>query len=80
MDLLRAMKSNRENAPYVKDPTPAPKSGRKRPSKAQRAKEHTPGSRSMRQFIIAEKPTAKIVKEHFDALIEVECETSSEEE
>jgi hypothetical protein len=34
----------------------------------------------MRAFIIEEKPAAKIVKEHFDAIIEEECQTSSDEE
>ena len=80
MDLLKSMIANRAQSVAVSDPKPAPKSGRKKPSKAERAKEHTPGSRSMRAFIIEEKPAAKIVKEHFDAIIEEECQTSSDEE
>lgn len=80
MDLLKMMAANRAQMATVSDPKPAPKSGRKKPSKTERAKEHTPGSRSMRQFIIDEKPAAKIVREHFDAIIEAECQTSSDEE
>lgn len=80
MDLLRSMVANRAQLVTVSDPKPQPKQGRKKPSKAERAKEHTPGSRSMRNFIIEEKPNAKIVREHFDAIIEEECASSSEGE
>jgi len=34
----------------------------------------------MRKFIIAEKPGKKVVKEHLEAIIAQECESSSEEE
>jgi hypothetical protein len=62
------------------DPKPRKQNPRKGPTKAERAKENTPGSKAMRAFIIEEKPTKKIVKEHFEAIIAAECETSSDEE
>lgn len=80
MDLLKTMLANRQAAVKVVDPTPRKEARGKRPSKAQRAKEHRPGSKSMRTFIIEEKPNHKIVKEHFAAIIEEECASSSEEE
>lgn len=80
MDLLKTMLANRQTAATVVDPTPRKESRGKRPTKAQRAKEHKPGSKSMRTFIIEEKPTHKIVKEHFAAIIEEECASSSGED
>ena len=83
MDLLKSMLANRQTGVVLNDPKPrtaSQRGGRKKPTKTERAKEHTPGSRSMRAFIIEEKPSAKIVKEHFDAIIEQECESSSDEE
>ena len=80
MDLLKSMLANRQAAPVVRDPQPRKETRGKRPSKAERAKEHRPGSKAMRQFIIDEKPTHKIVKEHFAAIIEDECASSSEGE
>lgn len=81
MDLLKTMLANRQSAGLVSDPKPRARGeGRKKPTKAERAKEHRPGSKSMRAFIIEEKPTAKIVKEHFDAIIDEECASSSEED
>jgi len=38
------------------------------------------GTKAFRNFIIAEKPSKKIVMEHFEALIEMECDASSGEE
>jgi hypothetical protein len=38
------------------------------------------GTKAFRNFIIAEKPSKKIVMEHFEALIETECDASSVDE
>jgi len=80
MDLLKTMLANRQTVAKVVDPEPRKEARGKKPTKAQRAKEHRPGSKSMRTFICEEKPTAKIVKEHFAAIIEDECASSSEDE
>ena len=80
MDLLKSMLANRQVQPPV-DPKPAPRSrGGRKPTKADRAKEQTPGTRAMRAFIIEEKPAKKVVKDHLDAIITRECATSSEED
>lgn len=80
MDLLKTMLANRQSRVVpVEDPKPQPKAGRRKPSKAERAKEHKPGSRGMRNFIIEETPAPKIVREHFDAIIEEECASSDGE-
>lgn len=76
MDLLRGMIANRQAAGTAPAPAPRPRNGRKQ-TKADRAKENTPGSRAMRQFIITEKPGKKVVKEHLEAFLE---ESSSDEE
>ena len=39
-----------------------------------------PGSKAMRKHIIEETPGKKVVKEHLEAIINAECESSSEEE
>lgn len=39
-----------------------------------------PGSRAMRKYIIEETPGKKVVKQHLEAIINAECESSSEEE
>jgi hypothetical protein len=38
------------------------------------------GTKAFRNFIIAEKPSKKVVMEHFEALIETECDVSSVDE
>lgn len=75
MDLLRTMLANRAAKGVVDDPQPA--SVRKQP-KAQRAKKHEGGSKSMRHFIIEEKPSKKVVREHFMSLVEKECASGSD--
>lgn len=79
MDLLKSMIANRQGIVAV-DPKPRTERGRKKPTKTERAKEHVPGSRSMRAFIIEEKPTQKVVKEHLQAICDAECASSSDEE
>lgn len=81
MDLLKSMIANRQSSVVPPaDPKPKARTGRKKPSKTERAKEHVPGSRDMRAFIIEEKPNTKIVREHLQAICDIECETSSGED
>lgn len=75
MDLLKMMMANRAAMGVVNDPKPA---GEKSRPKAERAKRHEGGSKSMRHFIIEEKPGKKVVREHFKALIEEECASDSD--
>lgn len=76
MDLLKMMMANRASQVRVVDPQPA---GAKPKPKAEKAKSHESGSRSMRHFIIEEKPSKKVVREHFAALVEQECASSDED-
>ena len=78
MDLLKSMIANRQAHPTT-DPKPAGRRGRK-PTKADRAKEQTPGTRTMRAFIIEEKPPKQGVTDHLEAIIDQECISSSDEE
>ena len=78
MDLLKSMIANRSNLAEVHDPKPRSRSGRK-VSKTERAKAIGAGSRAMRSFIIEEKPGKKVVKEHLEAIIAVECASSDED-
>lgn len=73
MDILKMMLANRAAQARVVDPQPA---GAKPKPKAEKAKSHEPGSRSMRHFIIEEKPGKKVVREHFASLVEQECASS----
>jgi hypothetical protein len=76
------MVANRQAAGITtaQDPKPRKQNARKGPTKAERARENAPGTKAMRAFIIAEKPSKKIVKDHFEAIIAAECETSSDED
>lgn len=76
MDLLKSMIANRQQAKIISDPVPRREKGRRKPSKAEKAKEIPAGTRAMRQFIIDEKPPKKVVKEHLEAMIAHECESS----
>lgn len=71
MDLLRSMTANRQQQGLVQTTA--------KPSLAASVP-RIPGSRAMRKFIIEEKPGKKVVKEHLEAIIQMECESSSEEE
>jgi hypothetical protein len=79
MDLLKSMLANRQQTPGLQDPKPRRQTGRRKETKADRAKENVPGSRAMRKFIIEETPGKKIVKEHLEAMIAAECESSEED-
>ena len=79
MDLLKSMIANRQMATKPpNDPEPRRRGGKK-PSKTERAKEVPAGTRAMRTFICTEKPPKKVVKEHLEAIILAECESSSDE-
>lgn len=80
MDLLRTMIANRQAQGHVEDPKPRTQPGQKKETKTQKAERKSPGTKSMRHFIIEEKPSKKVVREHFRALIEEECASSSDEE
>ena len=74
------MLANRQAQGMVHDPKPAPERGHRKAPKSERAKKHEGGTKSMRHFIIEEKPSKKIVREHFESLVEKECASSSDEE
>ena len=76
MDLLRTMVGNRHASGTP--PAPIPRRKDKKKTKADRARENEPGSKRMREFIIEEKPSKKIVREHFDAMIEEACKEDSD--
>lgn len=73
------MLANRQAQGIVYDPKP-PREPGKRVSKVAKSKEKDAGSKSMRHFIIEEKPGKKVVKEHFKAIIEQECASESDDE
>lgn len=87
MDLIRMLHDRRKAAnivvakegavlePRMSRPI---KEGKK--TKAQKAQEHQPGTKDMRRFIIEEKPSVKIVREHLMAKIEMETASSDEED
>jgi hypothetical protein len=79
MDLLKSMLANRASAPVIHDPKPTRKRDGRKPTKTDRAKEQTPGSRAMRTFILEEKPSKKVVKDHLEAIVQTECESSEED-
>lgn len=79
MDLLRTMMTNRAHATELRDPAPRTTRGGRKATKADRAKAQCPGSKAMRTFIIDEKPGKKIVREHLEAIIAVECASSDED-
>ena len=67
-----------QNSPLVKYEPRQVESERKK-TKAEKAKEHIPGTKSMRRFIQEERPSTKVVREHFKALME-EVESDSDDE
>jgi len=77
MDLLKQMLHNREVAGV-----PLPKT--KGTPKAERTKQYRPGSKMMKNHIIEEKPGKKVVREHFEAIVQKvvdrDCASSSDED
>jgi hypothetical protein len=79
MDLLKMMIANREAKGMGNGLVVPPKrESRKKPTKEEKSKENEPGSKAMRIFIIEEKPSRKVVREHFKTLVEKECASESE--
>jgi hypothetical protein len=71
------MIANRQAQGLVMEPQPR-RDDSKKPTKAEKAKEREPGSKAMRYFIIEEKPGKRVVREHFKALVELECASESD--
>jgi hypothetical protein len=72
MDLLKTMAANRQQqglGQVKEEKKPVMSSDRP-----------VAGTKSMRKYIISEKPAKKHVKEHLEAIIAMECESSSDEE
>jgi hypothetical protein len=88
MDLIRMLQDRRKaaNAVVVAKEGAVLEPQRSKPihegkkTKAQKAKEHEPGTKDMRRFIVEEKPAAKVVREHLMAKIEMETASSDEED
>lgn len=80
MDLLKGMLANRQQMSIVHDPKPRRATGKKKETKADRAKENKPGSKAMRRFIIDETPGKKIVRDHLEAIIDEACRSDSDED
>ena len=88
MDLIRMLQERRqaamglvvakEGAVFEPKKSKPIREGKK--TKAQRAEEHEPGTRDMRKFIIEEKPSAKVLREHLNAVIERETASSDEDD
>lgn len=80
MDLLRNMLANREQKGLnlVKPAEPNGKS--KKTGKNVEGDELVPGTKQKRAEIIEKKPAKKQVIKHLQALIDKECESSSDEE
>ena len=77
MDLLKNMMANRQAQglhqvqPLKANELPKPKVSSEKPA---------PGTKAMRMYIIEKKPAKKAIKEHFEAIIAQECESSSDED
>lgn len=71
------MIANRQAMGLVMDPQPRRAEGKK-VTKVEKAKEREPGTKAMRYFIIEEKPGKKVVRDHFKALVELECVSESD--
>ena len=74
MDLLKAMRANREASGLTQQVE------KMAVTKSSNKSEIAPGTKTMRKHIIDEKPGKKVVKTHIEAIIAHECESSSEEE
>lgn len=83
MDLLKMIAANRQTQAQVKK---APVEERSKMSKIKgtpsglaKPAENVPGTKSFRNMIIEDKPSKKKVKEHIEAIIAFECESSDED-
>lgn len=75
MDLLKNMSANRQVAGLTLQMEKA-SIEKKEKGKTEAAA----GSKAMRKHIIDKKPGKKVVKEHLEAIISQECESSSDED
>jgi len=83
MDLLRMIQQNRQAQAQVQkapvEERPKMKKVRGTPSALPKPAEDVPGTKSYRAKIIEDKPSKKKVKEHLEAMIVFECESSDED-
>jgi hypothetical protein len=83
MDLLRMIAANRQAQVEVKkapvEERPKMNKVRGTPTSLPKPVEDVPGTKSYRRMIIEEKPSKKKVKEHLEAMIAYECESSDDE-
>jgi len=83
MDLLRMIAANRQAQAEVKkapvEERPKMKKVRGTPSALPKPAEDVPGTKSYRTMIIEDKPSKKKVKEHLEAMIAYELESSDED-
>jgi hypothetical protein len=83
MDLLRMIQQNRQAQIEVKKAPVEERSKMKKvrgtPSSLPQPAEDVPGTKMNRLKIIEDKPSKKKVKEHLEALIAFECESSDED-
>ena len=83
MDLLRMIAQNRQTQVEVKKAPVEERAKMKKimgtPSGLPQPAEDIPGTKSYRATIIEDKPSKKKVREHLEALIAFECESSAED-
>jgi hypothetical protein len=83
MDLLRMIAQNRQAQAQVQkapiEDRPKMKKVRGTPSTLVKPVEDVPGSKLYRMKIIEDKPSKKKVKEHLEAMIQAELESSDED-
>ena len=84
MDLLRMIQQNRQAQAQVQKAPVEERAKMKKvrgtPSPLAKPTEDVPGSKAFRMKIIEDKPTKKKVKEHFESIIALECESSDDED
>lgn len=78
MDLLKNMMANRQAQGLHQQPQPLKANELPKPKVS--SEKPAPGTKAMRVHIIDKKPGKKVIKEHFEAIIAQECESSSDED
>ena len=82
MDLLKMIAANRQTQAQVQkapvEERPKMSKIKGTPSGLVKPAENVPGTKSYRNMIIEDKPTKKKVKEHLEAIIAFECESSDD--
>ena len=83
MDLLKMIQQNRAAQAQVQkapvEERPKMKQVRGTPSGLPKPSEDVPGTKTYRAMIIEDRPSKKKVKEHIEAIIAFECESSDED-